>query len=140
MRFAKSKFHRVKNEVKSRSDSDDGISERIWVACHNKCNIPLASHRDSLRDPCGALAPCFRSFAHAQPAEVRQAQDDIQWYYFSIIFKTRRFMNCTYKRQKRPACGGASNLISILPSILFSLARGALSLLCQNGLLWHPCF
>ena len=43
--------------MKSRSESDEGISERILVACHNKCNIPLKSHRDSLRDP-AAATPC----------------------------------------------------------------------------------
>ena len=37
----------------------------------NRCNIPSASHQDSLRDPCVAFAPWFCLFAYAQPAKLR---------------------------------------------------------------------
>ena len=55
--FVEGVSRRRRSDTKPRSVSDEGISEQIWVACHNKCNIPLKSHRDSLRDP-AAATPC----------------------------------------------------------------------------------
>ena len=48
------------------------INEFGWLL--NRCYIPLVSHQDLLRDPCGALAPCFYLVLHS--VKVRQAQDD----------------------------------------------------------------
>ena len=46
---------RRRSDTKPRSERDDGISKRTWVACHNECNIPSRSHQDSLRDPASTL-------------------------------------------------------------------------------------
>ena len=80
------------------------------------------------------LAPCASASLFAQQ-KFDFAQDDIQWYYFSIVFRSVQ-----RKHIKTPRARRGISVISILQGILFSLARGVLFLLCQNGLLEHPCF
>ena len=70
--------------MKSRSDSDEGISERVWVACHSKCNIPSKSHRESLRDPASAKKPRASASLFA-PQKFDFAQDDRLIYYFAVV-------------------------------------------------------
>ena len=54
---------RKNREALSRS----GISLEILVACLPDVTFTAESYQESLRDPCGALAPCFRSFALLNP-------------------------------------------------------------------------
>ena len=73
---------------KTEEQRDEGISERVWLACFHKCNIPLTSHRDFKRDP---ASPKGSRFCIAiRSAEVRQAQDDRQMCYSVVIVSYKK--------------------------------------------------
>ena len=90
LRFAESKFHRVRNEVKPRSGSDAGMWLGIWVAFYSKCNFTLASHQKFKPYPTSPNGSCFCLFASLNPQKFdfgRRsdtppfAQNDIQRFY-----------------------------------------------------------
>ncbi len=60
-----------KRTSKSARQSRRGISFEISVAFHRKCYIPVASHQNSFRDPCGASAPCFHLVLHSVKVRLR---------------------------------------------------------------------
>ena len=95
--WAESKFYRAGSEVKPRSDSDEGISERVRVAYQGKCNILLTSHQDSLRDP-AAATPCASASLLAQQ-KFDSAQDDRLVVCF-IWFSTWFLFFCNYSTSR----------------------------------------
>ena len=109
--WAKSKFYRAGSEVKPRSDSDEGISERVRVAYQGKCNILLTSHQDSLRDP-AAATPCASASLLAQQ-KFDSAQDDRLIVCFVVIVRNDEWSmpSLRWKHIKSPARGGALSLI-----------------------------
>ena len=137
--WAKSKFCWANSDTKPRSDSDEGISERIWATFYRKCYIPSTSHQKSLRDPANR-----KRFALLPRSSLGKSSTSLRMTYRNFIGllskKAGEEWIAPAKQKNAPHKAGRWVFISILPSILFSLARGALPLLCQNGLLWHPCF
>ena len=86
LRFTQSKFYRARSEVKPRSDSDDGISLQIWVACHNKCNIPRGKPPRFVTRSRRGYALRFCSFASLNPQKfdkLRMTYSEFDGVYFS---------------------------------------------------------
>ena len=105
-RFSESKFHRVNNEVKPRSESDDGIWQGVlvtFVSMLLSVDKPPRFWAISLRR-FGALLLLVR---FAQPAEVRlraslSAQNDIQRFYLRLSFvfiKLNHRLHCSSKNK-----------------------------------------
>ena len=107
--------------MKSRSDSDEGISERVRVAYQEKCNILLTSHQDSLRDP-AAATPCASASLLAQQ-NFDSAQDDRLIVCFVVIVRSGRFVDRPHKiilltRRKRAE---QNQLAFFIPNRYFGL-------------------
>ncbi len=70
--FCEGVSRRRRSEQKPRSDGDEGIWQRVWVAYHGKCNIPFEKPpKFQAISRVGKNASRFRLFAYAQPAEVQ---------------------------------------------------------------------
>ena len=85
LRFTQSKFYRAKSEVKPRSDSDDGISLRVWVAYHIKCYIDSKATEARYEIP-RRLTPCASASLLAQQ-KFDSAQDDRLTVYLRCFFQ-----------------------------------------------------
>ena len=71
-----------KRTSKTEERRDEGISERIWVACHSKCYIDLKATEICNEIPRRLKASRF--FLALRSEKVRQAQDDIQCYCYGF--------------------------------------------------------
>ena len=69
--WAKSNFFWASSEEKARAHRRSGISFEISVACLRDVTFTAESHQNSLRDPCGALAPWFHLVLHSVKLRLR---------------------------------------------------------------------